>query len=237
MRFCLVSKSAVVMPRDLAGIAAAFNLSQGLFSRAWRLAGGLVASVHSARAGDVVAEFVDVDEGGTLAWHAERDGSPIIQIDVSSVLKFGGGVLDDAGTGVSVSAAFQHEAYETAIDPFANRWVQRADGSWIALEVADPLETFPIYTDVPNLGRVHGADAALPDYFCEDPLAGSPLSLSGKCGAPFENDGYQITIPAGGAVADREIAVNGHAYKANHLAWRQARIEAGDGRGSSRIIA
>jgi hypothetical protein len=239
MRFLLVTKSSRVAPAQLEAMAAAFNLAQAPFSRAWGIASLHAAPLsihHPPNPEDVIADFVDADEGdGTLAWHAERKGNPTIQVDVSAVLRYGGNILTDFGTGLSVSGSFQHEAYETAIDRFANAYVQRADGSWIALEVGDPVEAFSIYTDLPNLGPVHGSDAVLPHYFCEDAPPGSALSLSGQCGEPFENDGYQITIPAGGAVADREIVIAHEKYTGNKLAYRKARIESGRGRGVSRI--
>ena len=240
-RYLLVTKSKDVSPAQLQTMAHAFNLAQAAFAKGWgisMLAAFTMPEIHRApQPGDVICNFVDVDEGdGTLAWHAERGGQRIIQIDVQAVLRYGGGVLDDkGGTNLSVSAAFQHECYEDAIDPYTDDFVQLPDGSWLAKEVSDPVESFSVWTDVPGHGKVHGSDAVLPAYFCGDEQ-GLPLSLSGGVREPFENDGYQITLPAGASKrSERELVIAHHLYTPNQLAYRKARIESGRGRGQARL--
>lgn len=240
MRFLLVNKSSALKVQDLVGIAAGFQIMQHAFCVGWNVSPMQVAVLtpqHAPMPGDVVADFVDKDEGdGTLAFHFDDQGRPAIEVDVQSVLRYGGGILDDAGTGLSVSAAFQHEAFETRIDPYANAFVQRADGTWVALEVGDPVEAFPRYADVPGVGRVHGCDAVLPPYFAEDGVG--PYSLTGECKAPFENDGYLITLGADGQPnAKRTILLAGDKYTPNLLAYRKHRIETGRGRGSYIVAA
>lgn len=237
MRFLFVNLSASVTADQIARIGraceVACNAAPFAFCEQWGIDRICVETEGdpTTMPDAVIVKFVDADAGdGTLAFHAEVRGQAVIEVDVQSILRFGGDVLTDKGTNLSVAAATMHEVFETLVDRFANGYVQQPDGTFLADEVSDPVEAFKIMVPIEDGTVVHGADAVLPAYFVED--ADGPYDLAGAVGEPFENDGYQITVPAGGAPG----AVIAHEkYTANAYAYRKARIEAGRGRGVSRV--
>lgn len=237
MRYLLVTQSKDVTTTHLEAILRAAVQACEPWCEAWDLVVPTIAVLESPTdvppAGTVVATFRDADAGdGTLAFHFQQNGLPSIEIDVQAILRYGGGILDDAGTGLSVSGAFQHELFETEADRWAAAFVQRADGSFLALEVCDPCETFSTYYQVDGVGKVHGSDALLPAYFYEDATEG-PYDLAGKVGEPYENDGYQITLPApmSGPLMPARVEANHEAYTPNLWAYREERIKGARGRG------
>jgi hypothetical protein len=98
-------------------------------ARSWGvdpIAVALYATVASLPQGDIyICEIVDdLNDPGVLGYHS-FDGRPFIR-----VLAQGG----------ATSITLSHELLETLIDATADRWVKRADGSEVAVEVCDPVE-------------------------------------------------------------------------------------------------
>ena len=73
----------------------------------------------------------DADAADALGYHdLTKGGQPVSKIFVKTTLK--------AGELVSVTAC--HELAEMMIDPGAQLWAQKPDGSFVAYEMSDPVE-------------------------------------------------------------------------------------------------
>lgn len=80
----------------------------------------------------------DPDQANALGYHTEDpDGKVWGRVFVKPVLDNGGSALKGA---LSVSAVLSHEVCETFCDKSVNMWVDRMDGTMVALEVCDPVE-------------------------------------------------------------------------------------------------
>jgi hypothetical protein len=105
---------------------------------------------------------------------------------------------DFDGTATTVS----HEALETLVDPSAEGWKPRGDGTAVALEVADPVED-DSYPALIQLGEadprtVMLSNYTLPSWF--DPAGAAPYDKLGKIKQPFALDagGYIVVADASG---------------------------------------
>jgi hypothetical protein len=88
--------------------------------------------------------------------------------------------LDSLMTGPSsLSAVISHEILETLGDPGANRWADVGDGTEVAQEMSDPVESFCY----PGLNDVSVSDFVTPAFF--DPNGVAPFSFLDKPTKPF----------------------------------------------------
>jgi len=129
---------------------------------------------------------------GDLAYHQVTAGIPDIEIGVD--------LFETLTTGPNaVSLGGGHEFYETLVDPGANQWCAKKDGTGRmgAKEVIDPVENTAYVmtngTTVPNF--------VLPSYWM--PGAPGPYDFMGKLAAPtnteIEKYGYEIQAAAPGS--------------------------------------
>lgn len=79
----------------------------------------------------------DPDQANALGYHTEDMKGVWGRVFVKPVLHAGGTAL--RGT-LSVSSVLSHEVCEMFCDKNVNAWVDRTDGTFVALEVCDPVE-------------------------------------------------------------------------------------------------
>ena len=234
MLIALVNQSKRITAADMQVIADAGSALASRISRAWEIGMVHLRVTTKASEAELVARFVDKDAGdGTEAFHDEESGRPFIEVDVSSVLDAGGGVIDDKGTGLNVVGTFGHELGELMCNPFCQGWVSMPDGRFVANEVGDPGESQPFYVIGSSGQRVLTSNIVTPRYFDAQAPSGVSLDLAGAMRAPFENAGYQIIYDPsklatkGGPISDVFAAERYHPAK---LAFRQKRNAASAGR-------
>lgn len=81
----------------------------------------------------------DPDQANALGYHTEDpDGKVWGRVFAKPVLSNGGSALRGS---MSVSSVLSHEVIETFADPSVNYWVDRYDGTFVAYEMCDPVES------------------------------------------------------------------------------------------------
>jgi hypothetical protein len=87
----------------------------------------------------VIGVLDDADQAGDLGWHSEGPGGVVYgRVFVRPVLQNGGSIMT---TGLSVASVLSHEVLETIGDQHCNLWADVGDGTAIAYEVGDPVES------------------------------------------------------------------------------------------------
>lgn len=200
MHFALVSRSHNISYDDLEIIAAAAMLIMNdRFCPTWDftpITAQAYKDVDDIPERAVVAGFVDSNTvAEALGWHDERNGIPIITVQIPAILKMGVGVLDDNGTGkdISVSSVATHEFFETKLNDRIDDYIQMPDGRFLAKEASDPVQQGSLKQLVGSR-PVLVSDAVTPAYFDQQAVEG-PFSISGtNVSAPFAcgAGGYQI---------------------------------------------
>ena len=79
----------------------------------------------------------DPDQANALGYHMDGTTGACGRVFVRPILHWGGSVLSGP---LSVSAVLSHEVCETFCDKSTNMWIDRMDGTLVALEVCDPVE-------------------------------------------------------------------------------------------------
>lgn len=144
----------------------------------------------------------DADTAGALGYHdLTKNGQPVSKIFVKTTL----------ADNQSVSVTACHELAEMLIDPGAQLWAQKPDGSFVAYEMSDPVEeqTF-------DIDGIQMSNFVLPSYFESWKHAkGTKFDYLGKLTKPFQiaKGGYLI-VAQGGKVTE----VFGSAAKAKRFA-------------------
>lgn len=148
----------------------------------------------------VIGIFDDADQAGDLGWHTEAQGGNVYgRVFARPVLDNGGNALN---AGLSVCSVLSHEAVETLGDPTCARWAQRADGTLVAYELADPVESdsYKMTITASSGEQITGmvSDFVLPSWFDPDAAAGA-TDWMGLVTAPFQvrPTGYAIEMTAG----------------------------------------
>ena len=141
---------------------------------------------------------------GVLGYHDVHNGIPFARIFVKEIKAYGAvNLYKDAHT-LSVAAVVFHELVEMFGDCFANGWSQDAHGDFWALELADPVESNLIITNVTSIKKVGTkvetiqtpvalSDYVYPAWFNPGSVAG-PYNRAGTLVKPFQIDknGYAI---------------------------------------------
>jgi hypothetical protein len=148
----------------------------------------------------IIGILDDADQAGDLGWHSEGPDADVYgRVFASPVLQNGGNALTNE---LSVCSVLSHECIETLGDAACNRWAQRADGSWVAVELADPVEgdSYEITIAAGAIKTITGtvSDFVLPAWF--DPDASTARTdWMILLNAPFQarDTGYVITMAAG----------------------------------------
>jgi hypothetical protein len=195
-RFVLTNDNAGddVTPEVLAAIAAAIDhvLSHD-FKDAWGGSYSCIAASGSEPSlpGDVAVTLqTDSTIQGAAGYHDDdgiycfRDGLPAL---TQGAFAF--------------SVVISHEIFEAAVDPGANQWADHGDGTEVAKEACDAVESFCFTVPATS---VDVSDFLLPSFF--DPGGVAPFSKMGNPKAPMTtatNQGtdYQIvrTVDESGA--------------------------------------
>jgi hypothetical protein len=197
MRFAIVDHASgaraaadgsVFTPQVAARIAAAIDAQlNGEFAAEWGGTYAVRADGAPLQDGEIeIAIFQSEDVSGAAGYHDKTpDGQPYIHV-----------ALDDAATLTSVTAALSviitHECCETAGDPGANRWADRAGTIQEALETCDRVEDVAYDKD-----GVSVSDFLLQSAF--DPGAPPPYDYKGALAAQDDQTpgGYAITRQQG----------------------------------------
>lgn len=154
----------------------------------------------------LITIFDDADQQGDLGWHTEgADADVYGRVFAAPVLQNGGNALTNE---LSVCSVLSHECIETLGDAACNRWAQRADGAWIAVELADPVEGDSYEITVSSAAEVVTgtvSDFALPAWFNPDAAPG-PTDWMKLVTAPFQvrDTGYVIEMAAGATTATEQ---------------------------------
>jgi hypothetical protein len=216
IRFLVVDETTPASGLATAGVEhACVSLHQQAveFAREWGL-----ASPHLRYAGrseaqaaadgrdvDVVIALLDnADQADALGYHDETAAG----VFYARVF-----VLTCKSAGVSWTSCASHEICEALADLSCNRWVSKPDGSEVALEVSDPVES-DTYVDPRG---VELSSYVLPAWF--DPGAAHPFDRLGKLTKPFElgRGGYEIVQTAGSVTqvfGDREHYARSEGWRA-----------------------
>lgn len=129
----------------------------------------------------------DPDQANTLGYHTEdAKGKVWGRVFVKPVLHYGGTVLKGA---LSVSSVLSHEVCETFCDKSVNMWIDRLDGTFVALEVADPVENdayeIPVTDHLGNIAQVSVSNFILYSWFDAFAPAGSRFDYMNNVKAPL----------------------------------------------------
>jgi hypothetical protein len=165
----------------------------------------------------IIGVLDDADQAGDLGWHTEGPDADVYgRVFASPVLQNGGNALTNA---LSVCSVLSHECIETLGDAACNRWAQRADGSWVAVELADPVEGDSYEVTISSEAEVVTgtvSDFALPAWFNPeaDPGATDYMKL---VTAPFQvrDTGYVIVMAAGSTAVTEQ-------WGERYPEWRKA---------------
>lgn len=172
----------------------------------------------------------DADQAGDLGYHTEGPDADVYgRVFAGPVLDNGGNALTNV---LSVCSVLSHEVIETIGDAFCNAWSQRADGSLVAYELADPVESdsYAMTVTSEKGTTVSGtvSDFVLPAWFNPDAAPGTRLDQMNLLTAPFEvrSDGYVIEM-SGGAVTEQ--------WGETYPGWRKATKESDTARTARRL--
>jgi hypothetical protein len=148
----------------------------------------------------IIGILDNADQAGDLGWHTEGpDASVYGRVFAEPVLANGGNSLTDR---LSVCSVLSHEVLETIGDAACNGWAQRADGTLVAREVGDPVESdsylMTITTEEGTTVSGTVSDFVFPAWFDPD-AAGAPYDQMDLLSSPFEvrQDGYVIVMTGG----------------------------------------
>ena len=160
----------------------------------------------------VIGIMDDAHDAGTLGWHNEKYGEVIYgRVFAKPVLRHGGNAL--TGGSNSVSAVLSHEVLETFIDPNVNLWADRGDGTAVALEIADPVESdsYPVEVD----GRpVSVSNFVTPAWFDPNAKPGSRFDWLRSTNEPFQ-------MSRGGYLIEEREGKNVTRWGDRHADWRK----------------
>jgi hypothetical protein len=149
----------------------------------------------------VINVMNDSDQADALGWHTEKQGDLVYgRVFAAPVLDHGGGVLDGGSIGVSVASVLSHEVLETFADPHVNLWADAGDGTAVAFEICDPVESDGyLVTDSFTGTPVLVSDFVLPAWFDPNARAGDQLDWMGQVHRPFEmsKGGYVVVMREG----------------------------------------
>lgn len=140
--FTLTSEVPHVTGAQLDLLAAALNDDQKRFAAAWGLTPARIIvkkHVQSAPPGAVAIRIVGTASvPDAEAWHTEDEQGRVF-VEVYAPPKLGV-LTPNEGETDSVSIRTDHEIKETLTDAAVNRWIDRFDGTEVALESVDPVQ-------------------------------------------------------------------------------------------------
>lgn len=165
----------------------------------------------------IIGVLDNADQAGDLGWHTEGSDADVYgRVFAQPVLQNGGNALTNA---LSVCSVLSHECIETLGDAACNRWAQRADGTMVAVELADPVEGDSYTVTISSAAEVVAgtvSDFVIPDWFNPDAGEGKTDWL-GLVTAPFQvrDTGYVIEMAAGSTTVTEQ-------WGERYPEWRKA---------------
>lgn len=109
---------------------------------------------------DAIITFTDNIHVQSLGKHTySNNGIVSGVVHVQSILSKGFKIMSGS---LSVSCIASHEMIEICADPFANKWIRKNDGHFIAYEICDPVES-----DFYEIDNIALSNFVLPNWFCE----------------------------------------------------------------------
>lgn len=141
--------------------------------------------------------FDNPDQAGVLGYHAQdTNGKPYGRVFIDPVLSYGGTMLQGS---LSVSSVLSHEVLETFVDYNVNLWADRYDGTEVAVEVCDPVESdcYDVMVAYPAGSvsiPVSVSNFVLDEWFDVEAVSGSRLDYMKKISKPLQmsEGGYLI---------------------------------------------
>jgi hypothetical protein len=134
----------------------------------------------------VIAVLDDGDQANALGWHTEDQGDLIYgRVFARPVLDNGG---DATSKPLSVASVLSHETLEAFCDPHVNLWADRGDGTLIAVEVCDPVESdsYPIQvTTGTTTTEVTVSNFVTPHWFDPKAAGADAFDFLRKATGPF----------------------------------------------------
>lgn len=166
---------------------------------------------------DAIIGILDnADQAGDLGWHTEGPDADVYgRVFAQPVMANGGNTLT---ADLSVCSVLSHEAVETLGDSACDLWAQRADGTLIARELGDPVESDSYRVTITSRSgeQVTGtvSDFVLPSWFDPDAAPGG-TDYMGLVTQPFEvrPTGY-IIVMSGGQISQQ--------WGEQYPGWRKA---------------
>lgn len=172
--YALVDTTGTILPGDLAHMVEAGNWLAAQLSNAWGLttiSGSAYSKVDydskSIPKVDLQLRFVadDANVPGALGFHDEQSDAPYAELLINPVISNGGGVLDGGSSNCSLASVFFHELAESVCDLYCNSWVLMPNGTFLAFEVADPVEGNLVAVQCADGTVVQLSDFVYPRYF------------------------------------------------------------------------
>lgn len=209
MKFAILNESTQLAAPEYAGACAKMANACDLqilndAGPAWGRYGSVTYYPDAASVPDDVdvriVLFDTPDAPDALGYHDEQDDVAYGHVFVDPVLANDGSMLGNDGASLSVSSVLSHEVLETLVDPYVNGWWGRQDGSLIAAELCDPVESDGYRIDV--LGTpVLVSNFILPRWSDVQATQG-PFDQMGTTQAPFAmSPGGYLIVQVGGAVS------------------------------------
>lgn len=128
---------------------------------------------------DAAIYLVDNDSAeNRLGYHSRSTGHGTWGIiNIGEIKKSG---YENTKGDFSVSSIMSHEAIESYCDPFANLWVMRSDGKFIAYEPVDPVEGYSY-----EISNVSVSNFVYPAWFDESSPLDCKFDEMGKTKKPL----------------------------------------------------
>ena len=177
--------------------------------------------------------FDDADHAGVMGYHSQDPTGKVWgRVFVNPILNGGGTIMN--GT-KSVSVVLSHEILETFYNPYINLWAYKGDGTFVAVELCDPVENSSYEIDI-NGKKVSMSNFVLDCWFDKEmatsdrfdylSILKSPLTLaSGGYNIIFNS----ITGKIGPIFASKEDEDAHDLFKPFHPAARSCRHKSTNG--------
>lgn len=140
---------------------------------------------------EMIYVFDHADQAGALGYHAvDPQGNPYGRVFVQDTIDAGGTVNESP---VCVATCLGHEVIELVKDQGANQWAMKEDGTLIAMEPGDPVESDAYQTELGS-DKTWLTNFVWESWFVETGLGLKQFDQLGKLKTPFEMTpgGYMI---------------------------------------------
>jgi hypothetical protein len=196
LEFAVLNASVRLSDTDVAFAVEGCNRQAQECADRWgvpRMPVAFYASVNDLPSPECIGVVIvdNLDDPGALGYHSAVAGLPFAKVQAE----------DFAGT----AGILSHEILETLIDPPADRWWDRGNGTKVAAENSDPVEgdsyDEPVTLGIPGQEETRAVPVSnyvLPAW--KTPGAPGPYDRMGRLSAPFTMTpgGYMVVEDANG---------------------------------------